>query len=128
MIDNDQLLSTIEIIDMLRPDLLIAYNKVHEKNKVHYQCSVSFSVVNSEAMCWTKSWLVCTIPTLVSAFFSFLLLVHTLHLFCECRLLCVGGMTSGKWRPEKQSEAVGTEGSVADAAKYNIDTFKLESQ
>ena len=108
------------ILEKSHLHLLINCYKVHEKNIVHNQCSVSFSVVSFEARCWTKSWLLCTISTLVLAFFSFLLLVHTTHLFCGFCLLCVGGMSSGKWRPEKRSEAVGAEGSVADAASKTL--------
>ena len=43
------------------------------EKKFHFQCSVLFSVVNFEARCWTKSWFVCAIPTLLSA-----------SLFCCC--------------------------------------------
>lgn len=108
--------------------LLIAYNKVQEKNEVHFQCSVSFSVVNFEARCWVKSWFMCTFPTLVSAFFSFLVAraQNTSLLWILCAL-CWGDVL---WKVATRGMIRSCRGRRLSSrwSKKNIDTINLESQ
>lgn len=106
----------------------ITYYKVHKKIKFIFQCSVSFCVVNSKARCWTKAWLVCTIPTLVLAFFSFFVAgAHNASLLWILLALCWGDEL---WKVATRETISSCRGRKLGTrfSKQKINAFKLESQ